>query len=83
MNTLATCGWVKKGLPLCLTGDSGTGKSHLLIALGAEAAMAFGSPRKGARVLGSWAYEPIAHAICHGSPFGTTPASQRIARCRP
>ena len=40
IHTLATCGWVKKGLPLCLIGDSGTGKSHLLIALGAEAAMA-------------------------------------------
>lgn len=26
--------------PLCLIGDSGTGKSHLLIALGTEAAMA-------------------------------------------
>jgi hypothetical protein len=31
---------VKKGDPLCLIGDSGTGKSHLLIALGTEAAMA-------------------------------------------
>ena len=40
VNTLATCDWVKKGLPLCLIGDSGTGKSHLLIALGTEAAMA-------------------------------------------
>ncbi len=30
---------IKKGLPLCLIGDSGTGKSHLLIALGTEAAM--------------------------------------------
>ena len=40
IHTLATCDWVKKGLPLCLIGDSGTGKSHLLIALGAEAAMA-------------------------------------------
>jgi DNA replication protein DnaC len=39
INTLATCDWVKKGLPLCLIGDSGTGKSHLLIALGTEAAM--------------------------------------------
>lgn len=38
-NTLATCDWVKKGEPLCLIGDSGTGKSHLLIALGTEAAM--------------------------------------------
>jgi len=38
--TLATCEWVRKGQPLCLTGDSGTGKSHLLIALGTEAAMA-------------------------------------------
>ena len=40
INTLATCDWVKKGLPLCLIGDSGTGKSHLLIGLGTEAAMA-------------------------------------------
>ena len=40
INTLATCEWVRKGLPLCLIGDSGTGKSHLLIALGTEAAMA-------------------------------------------
>jgi DNA replication protein DnaC len=35
---LATCGWVKAGHPLCLIGDSGTGKSHLLIALGTAAA---------------------------------------------
>jgi DNA replication protein DnaC len=40
IHTLANCEWVKKGLPLCLIGDSGTGKSHLLIALGTEAAMA-------------------------------------------
>ncbi|MFD4527323.1 IS21-like element helper ATPase IstB [Streptomyces sp. NPDC058470] len=39
INTLATCEWVRKGQPLCLIGDSGTGKSHLLIALGTEAAM--------------------------------------------
>ncbi|WP_442806650.1 IS21-like element helper ATPase IstB [Streptomyces sp. NBC_01750] len=39
INTLATCEWVKKGEPLCLIGDSGTGKSHLLIALSTEAAM--------------------------------------------
>jgi DNA replication protein DnaC len=40
IHTLATCEWVKRGQPLCLIGDSGTGKSHLLIALGTEAAMA-------------------------------------------
>ncbi|MFJ3794262.1 ATP-binding protein [Kitasatospora sp. NPDC090091] len=40
IHTLATCEWIKKSLPLCLIGDSGTGKSHLLIALGTEAAMA-------------------------------------------
>jgi len=39
INTLATCEWVRTGGPLCLIGDSGTGKSHLLIALGTEAAM--------------------------------------------
>ncbi|MEU7148796.1 IS21-like element helper ATPase IstB [Streptomyces sp. NPDC045456] len=38
VNTLATCEWVKKSEPLCLIGDSGTGKSHLLIVLGTEAA---------------------------------------------
>ncbi|OPG04749.1 ATP-binding protein [Streptomyces sp. GKU 895] len=40
VNNLATCEWVKKGEPLCLIGDSGTGKSHLLIGLGTAAAMA-------------------------------------------
>lgn len=40
IHTLASCEWVKKGLPPCLIGDSGTGKSHRLIALGTEAAMA-------------------------------------------
>lgn len=40
LHTLAKCEWIKKSLPLCLIGDSGTGKSHLLIALGTEAAMA-------------------------------------------
>lgn len=40
INTLAGCTWIAKGQSLCLIGDSGTGKSHLLIALGTEAAMA-------------------------------------------
>ena len=40
INTLAGCGWVSKGQSLCLIGDSGTGKSHLLIALGTAAAQA-------------------------------------------
>lgn len=35
---LATCDWIAAGQPLCLIGDSGTGKSHLLIGLGAAAA---------------------------------------------
>ena len=39
VHTLATCEWVSKGQPLSLIGDSGTGKSHLLIGLGAEAAI--------------------------------------------
>jgi DNA replication protein DnaC len=34
IHQLATCAWVKAGHPLCLIGDSGTGKSHLLIGLG-------------------------------------------------
>jgi len=40
IHQLATSGWVKAGHPLCLIGDSGTGKSHLLIALGTAAAEA-------------------------------------------
>jgi hypothetical protein len=32
IHQLSTCDWVKKGQPLCLIGDSGTGKRHLLIA---------------------------------------------------
>ncbi len=39
VHTLASCEWIKNGQPLCLIGDSGTGKSHMLIALGTEAAM--------------------------------------------
>ena len=40
INALSTGGWVASGAPLCLIGDSGTGKSHLLIALGTAAAEA-------------------------------------------
>jgi DNA replication protein DnaC len=40
IHQLATCAWVSAGHPLCLIGDSGTGKSHLLIALGTAAAEA-------------------------------------------
>lgn len=35
---LASGGWIDKGEPLVLLGDSGTGKTHLLIALGTAAA---------------------------------------------
>jgi len=38
VGTLAAGSWITKGESLCLIGDSGTGKSHLLIALGTEAA---------------------------------------------
>jgi DNA replication protein DnaC len=38
IHTLATADWVRRGDPLCLIGDSGTGKSHLLIGLGTAAA---------------------------------------------
>ena len=38
IGTLATGDWIRKGQPLCLIGDSGTGKSHLLLGLGAAAA---------------------------------------------
>ncbi len=40
INTLASGAWVAAGEPVCLIGDSGTGKSHLLIALGTAAAEA-------------------------------------------
>lgn len=38
MPEVATGDWIRRGDPLCLIGDSGTGKSHLLIALGTAAA---------------------------------------------
>jgi DNA replication protein DnaC len=40
IHTLARSQWVAAGQPLCLIGDSGTGKSHLLIGLGTAAAEA-------------------------------------------
>jgi DNA replication protein DnaC len=40
IHTLTSCAWVRNSEPLCLIGDSGTGKSHLLIGLSAAAAMA-------------------------------------------
>ena len=38
IHTLAKGAWVAAGQPCCLIGDSGTGKSHLLIGLGTAAA---------------------------------------------
>lgn len=38
--TLAGGDWIAHGRPLCLIGDSGTGKSHLLIGIGTAAAEA-------------------------------------------
>jgi len=38
IHTLETGDWIRKGAPLCLIGDSGTGKSHLFIGLGTAAA---------------------------------------------
>lgn len=38
IHQLASGDWIRKGQPLCLIGDSGTGKSHLLIGLGTAAA---------------------------------------------
>jgi DNA replication protein DnaC len=38
--TLATGNWIATGTPVCLIGDSGTGKSHLLIGLGIAGAEA-------------------------------------------
>lgn len=38
VHTLAQGDWIRRGDPLCLIGDSGTGKSHLLIGLGTAAA---------------------------------------------
>ena len=39
IHALAAGDWIRRGEPLCLIGDSGTGKSHLLIALATAAAM--------------------------------------------
>jgi len=41
IHALATAGWVHAGHPLCLIGDSGTGKSHLLIGLATAAEAGF------------------------------------------
>src|SRR6266545_4478710 len=38
IHTMASCAWIRNREPLCLIGDSGTGKSHLLIGLGTIAA---------------------------------------------
>lgn len=38
VHELAKGDWIRRGDPLCLIGDSGTGKAHLLIALGTAAA---------------------------------------------
>ena len=40
LNTLTRPAWVTAGNPLCLIGDSGTGKSHLLIGIGTAIAEA-------------------------------------------
>jgi DNA replication protein DnaC len=40
VHTLAKGAWIRAGQPVCLIGDSGTGKSHLLIGLGTTAAEA-------------------------------------------
>ncbi|GAA5107691.1 IS21-like element helper ATPase IstB [Haloechinothrix salitolerans] len=40
VNTLTQPGWISAGQPLCLIGDSGTGKSHLLIGIGTAIAEA-------------------------------------------
>jgi DNA replication protein DnaC len=40
VNTLTRPDWVRSGHPLCLVGDSGTGKSHLLIGIGTAVAEA-------------------------------------------
>src|SRR5919106_3061502 len=40
IHTLAKGAWIRAGQPLCLIGDSGTGKSHLLIGMGTAAAEA-------------------------------------------
>jgi DNA replication protein DnaC len=53
IHALANCEWINKSQPLCLIGDSGTGKSHMLIALGTEAAM------KGHRVRYTLATKPV------------------------
>ncbi|MEV7471959.1 IS21-like element helper ATPase IstB [Streptomyces kronopolitis] len=45
VNTLTQPAWVQAGNPLCLIGDSGTGKSHLLIGLGTAIAEAGGRVR--------------------------------------
>ncbi|MEU7899973.1 hypothetical protein AB0B45_44965 [Nonomuraea sp. NPDC049152] len=47
---MAKCDWIRRGHALCPIGDSGTGKSHLLIALSMESAIAGPHGR-----VGNWA----------------------------
>ncbi len=53
VHELAKGDWIRKGDPLCLIGNSGTGKSHLLIALGTAAA------EQGYRVRYTLATKPV------------------------
>ena len=76
IHTLASCEWIKKSQPLCLIGDSGTGKSHMLIALGTEAAM------KGYRVRYTlatpYSTHPCPHHRLTGAGEGDNPALPSI-----
>src|SRR5512135_2919073 len=74
ISTLASCAWVKVGEPLCLIGDSGTGKTHLLIALGTAAAAPSCSSRSSpsARRPPAWRLPPT-----RASPAGPRPSPTR------
>ena len=76
IHQLSTCAWVKAGHPLCLIGDSGTGKSHLLIGLDTAAA------ESGYRVRYTLASKLVNERAAHRVRGADPMAMQRLRRHR-
>jgi DNA replication protein DnaC len=72
--TLAGASWVAAGEPLCLIGDSGTGKTHLLSGLGNAAAEA-GHPVR--YVLASRLVNELVEPPTNASSPAPSPATAR------
>jgi DNA replication protein DnaC len=89
VGTLSDPAWVKAGQPLCLIGDSATGKSHLLIGIGTAMAEAGLKVRYTATVNLVNELAEAADEKCGGrpQPFRARPSSpgagRTTARSRP